>query len=58
MNSQALELGIEQPKLRNAHAIANMNPLIYALFNSRALLCVILPLGPGPKKDYDASSQP
>ncbi len=37
MNSQALELGIEQLKLRNAHAIANMNTLIYALINPRAL---------------------
>jgi hypothetical protein len=36
INSQALELGIERPKLRNAQAIANMNTLIYVLINLRA----------------------
>ena len=36
INSQALELGIERPKLRNARAIANMNTLIYVLINLRA----------------------
>jgi hypothetical protein len=37
VNSQALELGIERPKLRNAAAIANQNTLIYVLINLRAL---------------------
>jgi len=36
INAQALELGIERPKLRNAQAIANMNTLIYVLINLRA----------------------
>ena len=36
INAQALELGIERPKLRNARAIANMNTLIYVLINLRA----------------------
>ena len=36
INSQALELGIERPKLRNARAIANINTLIYVLINLRA----------------------
>ncbi len=36
INSQALNLGIERPKLRNARAIANMNTLIYVLINLRA----------------------
>ena len=36
INSLALELGIERPKLRNAHAIANINTLIYVLINLRA----------------------
>ena len=36
INSQALELGIERPKLRNGRAIANINTLIYILINLRA----------------------
>lgn len=36
INSQALELGIEQPHLRNQRAIANLNTLIYVLINLRA----------------------
>lgn len=36
INAQALELGIERPKLRNAQAIANLNTLIYVLINLRA----------------------
>ena len=36
INSHALELGIERPKLRNARAIANLNTLIYVLINLRA----------------------
>ena len=37
INSQALELGIERPKLRNQQAITNQNTLIYTLINLRAL---------------------
>jgi hypothetical protein len=37
INSQATELGIERPKLRNQHAITNQNTLIYVLINLRAL---------------------
>jgi hypothetical protein len=37
INSQATELGIERPKLRNGQAIANLNTLIYVLINLRAL---------------------
>jgi hypothetical protein len=37
INSQAVELGIERPKLRNRQAIANQNTLIYVLINLRAL---------------------
>ncbi len=37
VNSQAVELGIERPKLRNGKTIANLNTLIYVLINLRAL---------------------
>ena len=37
INSQALDLGIERPKLRNQSSIANQNTLIYVLINLRAL---------------------
>jgi hypothetical protein len=37
INSQALALGIERPKLRNGQAITNLNTLIYVLINLRAL---------------------
>jgi hypothetical protein len=37
VNSQAVELGIERPKLRNGQAIANQNTLIYVLINLRAI---------------------
>jgi hypothetical protein len=37
INSQAKELGIERPKLRNQDSIANINTLIYVLINLRAL---------------------
>jgi hypothetical protein len=37
INSQAVDLGIERPKLRNGQAIANLNTLIYVLINLRAL---------------------
>jgi hypothetical protein len=36
INSQAVELGIERPKLRNQASIANHNTLIYILINLRA----------------------
>ncbi len=35
--SQALDLGIERPKLRNGKAVANANSLIYVLLNLRLL---------------------
>ena len=35
--AQAVDLGIERPKLRNGAAIANQNTLIYVLINLRAL---------------------
>lgn len=35
--SQAVELGIERPRLRNGQAIANINTLIYTLINLRLL---------------------
>lgn len=37
INSQAVELGIERPKIRNGQAIANLNTLIYTLINLRTL---------------------
>ena len=37
INAQAVALGIERPKLRNAQAITNLNTLIYVLINLRTL---------------------
>jgi hypothetical protein len=37
INSQAVALGLERPHLRNGHAIANQNTLIYTLINLRFL---------------------
>lgn len=37
INAQAVELGIERPKLRNHASIANHNTLIYILINLKAL---------------------
>lgn len=37
VNSQAKELGIERPKLRNKGSVTNQNTLIYILINMRAL---------------------
>ncbi len=37
INSQALALGIERPKLRNQRSIRNQNTLIYVLLNLRGL---------------------
>lgn len=42
VNSQAVELGIERPKLRNQRSIANQNTLIYMIINLRALDRIIL----------------
>ncbi len=39
--SQAVALGIERPKLRNQHSIANFNTLIYVTLNLRALRRVL-----------------
>ena len=36
-NSQAVDLGIERPRLRRGSAIVNQNTLIYVLINLRAL---------------------
>jgi hypothetical protein len=44
VNSQAVALGIERPKLRHMQAIANLNTLIYVLINLRALHRVRLKL--------------
>lgn len=37
INSQAVELGIERPKLRNRRSITNQNTLLYVLLNVQAL---------------------
>ena len=37
INSQAKELGIERPRVRNGHSVANLNTLIYLVINVRAL---------------------
>ncbi len=37
INSQAVELGIERPKLRNQRSISNQNTLTYVLVNLRGL---------------------
>jgi hypothetical protein len=37
INSQAVDLGIERPRLRNGQAIANQNTLTYVLINLRTL---------------------
>jgi hypothetical protein len=37
INSQAVDLGIERPHIRNGAAIANHNTLLYVLINLRAL---------------------
>ena len=48
VNSQAVELGIERPKLRNGRAIANLNTLIYVLINLRGLQRIRQRRGKGP----------
>jgi len=37
INSQAKELGIERPKVRNARSVKNLNTLTYIIINVRAL---------------------
>jgi hypothetical protein len=37
INSQATELGIERPRVRNIHSVRNLNTLTYILINVRAL---------------------
>ncbi len=37
INSQAKELGIERPKVRNRRSVANLNTLIYVVINVRTL---------------------
>ena len=37
INSQAKELGIERPKVRNGRSVANLNTLIYLIINVHAL---------------------
>ena len=37
INSQAKELGIERPKVRNIHSVRNLNTLTYLIINVRAL---------------------
>ena len=37
INSQAKELGIERPKVRNCRSVANLNTLTYLIINVRAL---------------------
>lgn len=37
INSRAQALGIERPKVRNGHSVANLNTLIYLIINVRAL---------------------
>jgi hypothetical protein len=37
INSQATALGIERPKVRNAHSVARLNTLTYLFINARAL---------------------
>lgn len=44
VNSQAVDLGIERPKLRNQQAITNLNTLTYLLINLRAMQHVLTKL--------------
>lgn len=37
INSQAKELGIERPRVRNARSIHNLNTLIYIIINAKAI---------------------
>jgi hypothetical protein len=53
INSQAVALDIERPRLRNRQAIANQNTLIYVLINLRALHRVRR-----KKAEHDSTDQP
>jgi len=37
INSQAKELGIERPKVRNARSVHTLNTLIYIIINAKAI---------------------
>jgi hypothetical protein len=37
LNSQAKELGIERPKVRNRRSVSTLNSFIYGVINARAL---------------------
>ncbi len=37
INSQAVALGIERPKVRNQRSVAHLNTLTYIVINARAL---------------------
>src|SRR3989440_7108507 len=37
VNARAKELGIERPRVRNGHSVANLNTLIYVIVNVRVL---------------------
>jgi hypothetical protein len=37
INSQAKDLGIERPKVRNGHSVSNLNTLTYVVINAKAL---------------------
>lgn len=41
VNSQAVELGIERPKLRNQRSISNQNTLLYVLLNLQTLQRIV-----------------
>jgi len=38
INSQAKELGIERPKVRNGQSVRNLNTLTYIVINTKVLL--------------------
>lgn len=57
VNSQAVNLGIERPKLRNQQAIANQNTLIYLVINLRALQRVRQKKGEAPTPSTTDSCQ-
>jgi hypothetical protein len=50
INSLAVELGIERPKLRNQRSITNQNTLIYILLNLRAIQRVLAKKAASAKK--------
>ena len=37
VNARAKELGIERPRVRNSHSVANLNTLMYVIVNVRVL---------------------